>query len=89
MIQKYSIDTPPYGKGRIELDEKGTLVKFSDVEFLLHAVEKLLTVDCEFILEHSSVDKETAYRAFRAIHAVKTAFEDTMNKLLNQREYIS
>ena len=81
MIQKYSIDTPPYGKGRIEPDENGTLVRFSDIEPLLHAVEKLLNVDCEFILEHSSVDKETAYIAFRAIQAVKHEFTDIMNKL--------
>lgn len=34
-IKRYSIFTPPYGKGRIEEDENGDLCKFEDVkEFL-------------------------------------------------------
>lgn len=59
-IQRYSIETPPYAKGRIEPDERGDLCKFADVDDLLEEAAYWIRL----MNNHTDVDDEGAVTEF-------------------------
>ena len=54
---RYTIETPPYGKGRMEEDDKGAWVKFEDFQRL---VEFSVAVSEQLHSEHVGLQKFVA-----------------------------
>jgi len=53
MLKRYTIETPPYGRGRMEFDEDGDWVKFDDIVELLRAAQSVASWDWNALLMYT------------------------------------